>query len=149
MTKIRLTKRFNFEMAHALLDYDGLCSNIHGHSYVLWVTVCGAPNNDAKSPKRGMVIDFSQLNKMIKEEVIAHFDHALLLNKDTNKEIIQKLSTCTQKIMQVNYQPTSENLLLDFVERIKPMLPKSVALHSLKLQETETSFAEWFAADND
>ncbi len=148
MTKIRLTKRFNFEMAHALLDYDGLCSNIHGHSYVLWVTISGTPNDDNKSPKKGMVMDFSQLNKMIKEDVISYFDHTLLINSDTQEELLQKLGTCTKRMMRVDYQPTSENLLIDFVKRIKSLLPQGVELHNLKLQETETSFAEWYAADN-
>jgi 6-pyruvoyltetrahydropterin/6-carboxytetrahydropterin synthase len=51
MAKIRLTKEFNFEMAHALWNYDGLCKNIHGHSYKLLVTVIGEAITDKKNPK--------------------------------------------------------------------------------------------------
>ncbi len=48
----------------------------------------------------------------------------------------------------VDYQPTSENMVIDFSEKIKRRLPESIQLHSLKLQETETSFAEWYQSDN-
>ncbi len=49
----------------------------------------------------------------------------------------------------VDYQPTCENLVADFAARIKQKLPEKVRLHSLKLYETATSFAEWFASDNE
>jgi 6-pyruvoyltetrahydropterin/6-carboxytetrahydropterin synthase len=48
----------------------------------------------------------------------------------------------------VDYQPTSENMVVDFAERITSRLPQNIQLFSLKLQETETSFAERFASDN-
>jgi 6-pyruvoyltetrahydropterin/6-carboxytetrahydropterin synthase len=51
-------------------------------------------------------------------------------------------------VILVNYQPTSENMVIDFAQKIKSRLPKEIQLHSLKLQETETSFAEWYASDN-
>jgi 6-pyruvoyltetrahydropterin/6-carboxytetrahydropterin synthase len=51
-------------------------------------------------------------------------------------------------VILVNYQPTSENMVIDFSNRIKNRLPKNISLFSLKLQETETSFAEWFDSDN-
>jgi 6-pyruvoyltetrahydropterin/6-carboxytetrahydropterin synthase len=48
----------------------------------------------------------------------------------------------------VPYQPTSENFLLDFAKRIAVLLPPGVSLHSMRLRETENSYAEWFADDN-
>ena len=65
MSKIRLTKEFRFEMAHALWDYDGLCRNIHGHSYILAVTVIGVPNEDRNSPTYGMVMHFGDLKRIV------------------------------------------------------------------------------------
>ena len=61
--KIRITKEFKFETGHALYGYDGLCKNVHGHSYKLSVTVLGSPIIDSKQTKNGMVIDFSDLKK--------------------------------------------------------------------------------------
>jgi 6-pyruvoyltetrahydropterin/6-carboxytetrahydropterin synthase len=48
----------------------------------------------------------------------------------------------------VDYQPTSENMVVDFSKRIIARLPEGIRLFSLKLQETESSFAEWYASDN-
>ena len=56
---IRITKEFKFEMAHALFGYDGLCKNIHGHSYRLWVTIKGNILKEVNHTKDGMVLDFS------------------------------------------------------------------------------------------
>jgi 6-pyruvoyltetrahydropterin/6-carboxytetrahydropterin synthase len=66
MTKIRVTKFYDFEMAHALWNYDGLCKNIHGHTYKLYVTVMGVPCNDSDDQKNGMVIDFGDLKRIVK-----------------------------------------------------------------------------------
>ena len=59
MAKIRITKKFTFEAAHALYGYDGKCKNIHGHSYKLFVTIIGNPIKDSNNVKFGMIIDFS------------------------------------------------------------------------------------------
>ena len=50
---VRITKAFKFEMAHALHGYDGLCKNIHGHSYRLWVTIRGEIKNEKGHRKDG------------------------------------------------------------------------------------------------
>ena len=148
MTKIRITKRFTFEMAHALLAYDGLCKNIHGHSYVLWVTISGSPLNAEKNPKNGMLLDFTVLKTLINKHIIDVFDHALLLNNKLPENLIQILSENFEKVIPVNFQPTSENILVEFADIINEILPDNVKLFSLKLQETENSFTEWFAGDN-
>ena len=72
MAKIRVTKFYDFEMAHALWNYDGLCKNIHGHSYKLFVTVIGEPINNENDNKNGMVIDFSDLKKIVKEKLLTN-----------------------------------------------------------------------------
>jgi len=141
--KIRLTKIFHFEMAHALQNYDGLCKNIHGHSYKLFVTIVGEPMNDKSNPKHGMVMDFSSLKKVVNDQIVNIFDHCLLMNKEQRlKEVEQNFN-----IIYVDYQPTSENLLLDFAARLQKHLPDKAKLYSIKLYETENSYAEWFADD--
>ncbi|MFA5782613.1 MAG: 6-carboxytetrahydropterin synthase [Bacteroidales bacterium] len=148
MSNIRITKEFRFEMAHALLEYDGLCSNIHGHSYQLIVTIIGKPLNDPSNAKNGMVMDFGELKEIVKKEILRHFDHALVLNAATPEK--EKISSMPlfEKIIFLPYQPTCENLLSDFAERIAKYLPNGVKLHSVKLRETINSYAEWFAEDN-
>ena len=82
MAKVRVTKIFRFEMAHALWGYDGLCKNIHGHSYVLKVTVIGIPIEDQSDKKLGMVIDFGDLKRVVNKNIVDVFDHSVILNKN-------------------------------------------------------------------
>ena len=149
MSNIRITKQFSFETGHALYGYDGKCKNVHGHSYKLSVTVIGEPISDNSNVKFGMVIDFSDLKKIVKEEIVDQFDHATVFNKNTpHVELAKELSNRGHHVILVDYQPTSENMVIDFAQKIKNRLPADIKLHSLKLQETETSFAEWYASDN-
>ena len=149
MSTIRITKQFSFETGHALYGYDGKCRNVHGHSYKLSVTVIGKPITDTKNVKFGMVIDFGDLKKIVKAEIVEQFDHATVFNKNTpHIELAHELKSRGHHVILVDYQPTSENMVIDFAEKIKKHLPAHIKLHSLKLQETETSFAEWYASDN-
>lgn len=149
MSTIRITKQFNFETGHALYGYDGKCKNVHGHSYKLSVTVIGKPITDNSKVKYGMVIDFSDLKKIVKEEVVDVFDHATVFNKNTpHIELANELKARDHHVIVVDYQPTSEMMVIDFASKIKKRLPENIGLFSLRLQETETSFAEWFASDN-
>lgn len=149
MSNIRITKQFSFETGHALHGYDGKCKNVHGHSYKLSVTVIGQPINDASHVKNGMVIDFGDLKKIVNHEIVDQFDHATVFNKNTpHLELAQELIKRGHNAILVDYQPTSENMVIDFANKITAKLPKHVSLFSLKLQETDSSFAEWYASDN-
>ncbi|MGJ5643127.1 6-pyruvoyl trahydropterin synthase family protein [Formosa sp. S-31] len=149
MSNIRITKQFTFETGHALYGYDGKCKNVHGHSYKLSVTVIGTPITDNSNVKFGMVIDFGDLKKIVKHEIVDVFDHATVFNKNTpHIELAKELETRGHNVLLVNYQPTSEMMVIDFAQKIQKHLPDHIQLHSLKLQETDTSFAEWYASDN-
>jgi 6-pyruvoyltetrahydropterin/6-carboxytetrahydropterin synthase len=149
MSKIRITKQFNFETGHALYGYDGKCKNVHGHSYKLSVTAIGTPISDKNNVKFGMVIDFKDLKDIVESEIVDVFDHATVFNKNTpHIELAQELQTRGHSVILVDYQPTSEMMIIDFAKKIKERLPDNVALHSLKLRETSTSHAEWYASDN-
>ena len=149
MNNIRITKQFSFETGHALYGYDGKCKNVHGHSYKLSVTVIGQPIQDRNNVKFGMVIDFSDLKKIVKEEIVDVFDHATVFNQTTpHLELGLELRNRGHEVILVDYQPTSENMVIDFAQKITKRLPAEIKLFALKLQETETSFAEWFASDN-
>ena len=146
---IRVTKEFSFEMAHVLWNYDGPCRNVHGHSYRLFVTVAGHPLNDRADPKDGMVMDFTDLKKIIRNEIISVFDHAVVVSKYFDKDKTEMFTRMFGNTVLVDYQPTCENLVADFAERIKKFLPAGVRLHNLRLYETATSFSEWYSSDNE
>ena len=149
MQRIRITKEFTFETGHALYGYDGKCRNVHGHSYKLSVTVIGTPIQEEGHIKLGMVIDFGDLKEIVKQEVVDPFDHATVFNRNTpHVELAGTLEKSGHKVILADYQPTSENMVIDFAHKIGARLPESLELHSLQLRETGTAYAEWYASDN-
>jgi len=113
------------------------------------VTVKGTPSADPSSPKCGMLIDFSDLKKMIRDNIVSRLDHSLLLNSRTPNELLEMMEKHFDRIVLTDYQPTSENLLADIAGQIKKLLPSHIRLHSLQLRETKTSYAEWHESDNE
>lgn len=145
MKTIRITKKFKFEMAHALHGYDGLCKNIHGHSYKLWVTIKGEVKNQSGHVKDGMLMDFARLKDIIESQIIEKYDHSLVLNGNSSHAEIDL--SAFEKVYYLSYQPTSENLVMDFAKIIKDYLPQHIILCKVILSETESSFAEWNVED--
>jgi len=134
-------------MAHALYGYDGPCKNIHGHSYQLEVTVLGAPINDNKHVKHGMVMDFTDLKSIVNKQIVKRLDHALILNGNSPHKNIPGLDENFEQVVFVGYQPTCENMLIDFVNRVEGLLPDEIKLVNMKLKETPNSYAEWNLSD--
>ena len=145
---IRVTKEFDFEMAHALDCHDGKCHNIHGHTYGLKVTFIGEPIDAPGMPKDGMVIDFSDIKKIVKHNVVDVFDHALVL-RDNSRFLGTINEKINPRLILVPYQPTAEKVLERMIGIIQSHMPDNMKLHSALLRETKTSYAEWFAADNE
>lgn len=138
-----LTKIFYFEAAHALNGYDGKCRNIHGHSYELRVTVKGMPLDEPGNPKNGMVIDFHDLKSIVNQEVVEKLDHSFIIGNNMPKDFVEITKQNFDKVVELPYQPTTENMLADFAQRIKSRLPQYVELYSVTLQETRDNIAEW------
>ena len=105
-------------MAHALYGYDGPCKNIHGHTYILSITLKGIVLQNNDHPKNGMVIDFTDFKKIIVENIIQVFDHSLVLNSNSPHGGLNEIRENFEKINYVPYQPSCENLLIDFFDRI-------------------------------
>jgi 6-pyruvoyltetrahydropterin/6-carboxytetrahydropterin synthase len=136
-----LTKIFHFEMAHAISGYQGLCKNIHGHSYQLHVTV-GAPHNEAAYiAAPGFLLDFKELKQIVNKAVVEQLDHKLVLSQ---QYIAQHAEVTEQENLVVwEAEPTAENLLLYMQQCISKQLPAPVQLLEMKLYETQNSYATW------
>jgi 6-pyruvoyltetrahydropterin/6-carboxytetrahydropterin synthase len=107
-------KRFKFEAAHHLPEYEGKCASVHGHTYVLEVEVWGQVLGN------GMVMDLNTLTKCI-NEVINLYDH-----KDLN---------------EMFDNPTVEIMVRRIKDIIETQLPPEVKIESIKLQEGEGGWA--------
>lgn len=141
-TFIQVTKIFTFDTAHALLNHDGLCKNIHGHTYRLSVTIGGVPLCDPSSPKDGMVIDFSDLKAIVNDSFLKEWDHSLILNECS--PLTRELTENFEKVVIFPAQPTCENMLIEIKNRLHSRFDsRRHSLVALKLEETPTSYAEW------
>jgi len=143
--KIRITKEFHFEMSHCLNNYNGACKNIHGHSYKLFVTLRGVPSKDKTSSSYGMVMDFTELKKIIKQNILDIYDHSLVIER--NSPFISLVKQMNTKTNMEDFQPTCENLVLHFKQQIEKSLPQNVELYKIVLYETTSSCAEWNMED--
>jgi len=122
---------------------------MHGHSYKLFVTVKGNPIKDLDHHKNGMVVDFGDIKKIVKEEIVDIWDHAVLVNGDSPHKLLgESLESQGHKVIFCKYQPTCENMLYDIAAKIQSKLPNHVQLAYLKLHETENSYGEWIAEEN-
>jgi len=99
---------------------------------------------DTNHPKCGMIMDFGDLKQIVQTTVLDEFDHALVLNSNTvGAGHAPPLQNQFGNVIFVDYQPTNENLLIDFAKRIESALPSNVSLVRLRMYETNSSFAEW------
>lgn len=147
MEKIRVTKKFTFDLAHALFNYDGSCRFIHGHTYHLRITLLGNVLMDVTNPKNGMVIDFKELKKLVKEKIMEKYDHALMLSKQSFNELNSETLNEKHKLIISDFQPTCENILVEIKNDLISFFSESIQLVSIRLDETENSYAEWILSD--
>ena len=140
---ITITKIFRFEMAHAIFGYAGKCKNIHGHSYILHVSVANASTEDGFIPASGFILDFKDLKKIVNEKIIKELDHRLVLSDEYVKE--NSAFESAENIFKWKIEPSAENILIYIKQEIETALPREIKLIKLKLYETTDSYAEWKA----
>lgn len=132
---VYLTRREHFNAAHRLHNANwspekneevfGRCANKnwHGHNYDIWVTVKGEPH-----PDTGFIMNAKELSLLIKREVVERFDH-MNLNMDVP--------------FFTDMQPSTENFVKVIWKLLEPHI-RECRLHSIKLQETENIYCEYF-----
>ena len=113
----KITANESFDSAHFLKDYDGKCANIHGHRWKVLITA-GAEELSRQSQTRGMVTDFGDLKKDLREETEA-LDHRLIIERGSLREkTFEALTEENFLIEQVDFRPTAENLAKYFYDRM-------------------------------
>ena len=137
---VYLTRKEHFNAAHKLYNETwteeknreifGKCANTnwHGHNYNLWVTVKGTPD-----PDTGFIMNVKELSRIMKQYVVDKLDHS---NLNMDVDFIPK-----------GMQPSTENLVKLIYEQLEPHIPSACKLHCVKLQETETIYAEYFGPE--
>nr|WP_294902727.1 6-carboxytetrahydropterin synthase [uncultured Lacibacter sp.] len=136
-----LTKIFDFETAHAIDGYNGMCRNIHGHSYQLHVTVGATVNELAYLPAPGFLLDFKDLKSIVQKAVVDLLDHKLVLSHNYISQHPEVMDQ--ENLVAWDAEPTAENLLLFIKRAIQDELPDDMKLTELRLYETKNSYATW------
>ena len=139
---LQVTKIIRFETAHAIHGYEGKCRNIHGHSYVLHVSV-SLREDFGFLPAPGFILDFKDLKQIANRAITSIFDHRVVVSEAFVKEhaAVREL----ENIVIWTTEPTAENMVLYIRDRLQHELPGQVMLKRLVLYETSDSYATWEA----
>jgi 6-pyruvoyltetrahydropterin/6-carboxytetrahydropterin synthase len=142
-----ISKTFRFEAAHWLTDHDGQCARLHGHSYKLEVNV-SQPRLIGSGPKSSMVMDFADLSRIVKNEIVERLDHRLILDRNQDAAMSQNQWALLHmsKVAIPMERTTAECLAKWIAETIGEALEREFERPeylTVKLWETETGSAEY------
>lgn len=141
---VRVTRRYRIRLANAPYAHEGASAHLVGHCYVLEVGLTGIPLSDTGHPQDGMVMDLMEVDRIVQEHVLAHYDHAVVLH-EAHRPGLAESGPLFARARFAPWQPTSENLLLDILARLRPHMPVEVELDRLRLKRSKDSWAEWEA----
>lgn len=136
---ITATKTVRFDAAHVLTNHQGLCKNLHGHTYRVDVSV--SQSDDAPGD---MVIDFKDLKRIATEVICSRFDHAFIFNTGSSgeREIAEVVERNGMRTVAIPFRSTAENLARYFFGELKALVP---GLAAVRVWETADSCAEYRA----
>ena len=131
----KVTKEIHFCYGHRLLNYDGKCRHLHGHNAKAEIEV-----EAATLDHRGMVMDFGDINVVVKSWIDRELDHKMLLCKDD--PMLKTLQALNEPCFVLDANPTAENiakLIYDYA------VSQGLKVSEVRLWETPTSFAVYRA----
>lgn len=133
---ITVTKTIKFDAAHVLTNHQGLCKNLHGHTYRVDISV-----SQRECDESDMVIDFKDLKGIAAEVICERFDHAFIYNTDSQgeREIAAVVEKNGMRTVAIPFRSTAENLARMFYRDLKVRIP---GLAAVKVWETAESCAE-------
>lgn len=131
-----VTKTVRFDAAHVLTNHNGLCKNLHGHTYRVDVSVTQADGDPSD-----MVIDFKDLKRMASEIICDRFDHAFIYNTQSEgeREIAAVVERHGMRTAPIPFRSTAENLAKLFFDEMAERIP---GISSVRVWETADSCAE-------
>ena len=126
-----------FDSAHFLANYDGKCKNLHGHQWRVVAEIQGL-NLHENGSKKGMVVDFSDIKKALKQ-LCDNFDHSLIYESNSMKQAtIEALKSENFRIIEVPFRPTAENFAKYFYDELAK---SGFSMKKVEVYETPTNCA--------
>lgn len=137
---MRISRHFTFEASHVLPEHTGKCAHLHGHSYGLDVVIAGQID-----PATGFVMDYTNLNALVKYHVIDHLDHTHL----GQGSALSKDGQFADPYFGITFYPSAENLARAIFKVLQPLINdvKGVQLVEVIIEETANTTAAWSRDD--
>ena len=147
--KIEITRRLEFDAGHRIPNHEGHCRHIHGHRYVIEITLLGDILNHQGYADDGMVLDFGDIKKLANELVVNKWDHAFLVAKEDQLLVNFLASIPDHKTVILDVIPTVENLAQTAFSILEPVFRNNFSgrlnLNRLRLYETPNCWADVYA----
>lgn len=146
---MEITTRLEFDSGHRIPHHKSQCRNLHGHRYVLEVTLSGEIIAQSETSEDGMVMDFSDVKKIAKKHVVDIWDHAFLVYQG-DSEVLNFLNTLPDhKTVIFPTVPTAENMAAEAFKILNSQYQDSygnkLKLARVRLYETPNSWADALA----
>ena len=143
---LTITRKIEFDAGHRIPNHKSVCRNMHGHRYVMHITLLGKVQEKKGSSSEGMIMDFSDVKRLAEMHLISHWDHAFLVYEN-DMQVREFLDTLPgHKTVVLDRIPTAENLAQIAFDTLKKVYEDyydtALTLQSIRLYETPNSWAE-------
>lgn len=143
---MEITTRLEFDAGHRIPDHKSQCRNLHGHRYVIEITLSGDIISEENASENGMVMDFSDVKRIAKKNIIDTWDHAFLVFKN-DIAVVDFLNTLPDhKTVLFPKVPTAENMAAEAFKILNRQYldtySNQLKLRRVRLYETPNNWAD-------
>lgn len=143
---MQITRRLEFDAGHRIPDHKSQCRHLHGHRYVIEITLTGGIIQQDGDAANGMVMDFSEVKHLARETIVDQWDHAFLAYRH-DTAVVDFLATLPgHKTVLLDCVPTAENLAAIAFARLRDVYRDTygnqLRLTRVRLYETPNCWAD-------
>lgn len=148
---MQITRRLEFDAGHRIPNHASQCRHLHGHRYAIEITLSGDVITAEGVSEQGMVMDYSEVKRIAKEQLVDAWDHAFLVYRGDAPvlEFLQGLPG--HKTVVLDVPPTAENLAIVAFDILNPAYRDTYGNHlqleRVRIYETPNNWADRLRPD--
>lgn len=144
---MQITRRLEFDAGHRIPNHASQCRHLHGHRYAIEITLSGDIIATEGISEQGMVMDYSEVKRIAKEELVDAWDHAFLVYRN-DREVLDFLnSLADHKTVVLDVPPTAENLAMLAFRQLdsayRDTYGNHLRLERVRIYETPNNWADF------
>jgi len=143
---VRITRRLEFDAGHRIPNHASQCRHLHGHRYVIEITLSGEVIRTEGATDEGMVMDFSDVKRIANEVLVSRWDHAFLVYRGDRDVVAFLASLPEHKTVVLSQVPTAENLAAEAFRILDAAYADTygdrLRLERVRLYETPNNWAD-------